>query len=77
MPPAPRKPGKDAFKKQAKLRNRMLGRQRARYTAEQMAQLVNPGPDATVLALQLFQLALRGVFNPTVFRNMNQRYKKR
>ena len=75
--PAPRKPGKDAFKKQAKLRNRMLGRQRARYTSEQMAQLVNPGPDATVLALQLFQLALRGVFNPTVFRNMNQRYKKR
>lgn len=49
----------------------------SRAAAERAAMLVDPGPLATVLAIQLFQLALRGNFNPRVFREMNQRYKKR
>ena len=76
MPPPPRKPGANAFKNQSRLRNRMLHLQRVRYTAEQLAQLVAPGPGASALALQLFALALRGNFNPRAFARMNQRYKE-
>ena len=54
----------------------MLHLQRVRYTAEQLAQLVAPGPGASALALQLFALALRGNFNPRAFARMNQRYKE-
>ena len=54
----------------------MLHLQRVRYTAEQLAQLVAPGPGASALALQLFALALRGNFNPRAFARMNRREKE-
>lgn len=77
MPPPPLRPPHGYAKGISKRTNAIQQRMLSRAAAERAALLVDPGPLATVLAIQLFQLALRGNFNTRAFREMNQRYKKR
>jgi hypothetical protein len=73
MPPKPRKPGQNQFKKAASSRTLMLARQRAREAAMLAPLLIHPGINATALQLQIWSLAVAG----NLPRFMQPRYRRK